>query len=352
MSRVENAAFEAEVASSLLSPAEQEQEQAQPEQHESQYSIAGDDLLDEAIREQADDRFVLGDEESERLRSERGEQEPREQPQAQERPERGEPQEREQTQQAAEPTPEQVQAGVEKLDAGVQEYGLNEPADARHFAEEFCAAFDTDIYKAGVDVGALGGVMAKTTLSALNVYAATGGDLTKMGGIPEQSAQAFAHDLLKGMGVDPRSVSVDASLLARTTLGGMVNFLNTYASYGGKVTDLAKLNDPQAAEFYLQNFLKAFGQEGPVNRETALKFADTCARQILRVLGKVSQINEQRAASQERQPRGRSRGQRVPAQFREGIKGSKAPRFRTNSGAGEPFDDETVAEYHRQHGRL
>jgi hypothetical protein len=345
--RIEDSVFQEEIASSLLSPAEQQQEQAQPEGEPSEYAAAATDLLDEAIREQGDDRFALGDEESDRLRSERGEQEPRELPPAQEQPERGEQQE-----QAQAPTPEQVQEGVEKLEAGVREYGLNEPADARQFADEFCAAFGTDVYKAGVDVGALGGVMAKTALSVLNVYTATGGDLTKMGAIPEQSAQAFAHDLLKGMGIDPRSMNVDASLLARTTFGGMINFINTYQSFGGKVTDLARLNDPQAAEFYLQNFLKALGQEGPVNREAAIKFADACGKQMLRVLGKLLQVNEQRAANQERLPRGRSRGQRVPAQFREGIKGSKAPRFRTNSGAGEPFDDETVAEYHRQHGRL
>ena len=102
-------------------------------------------------------------------------------------------------------------------------------------------------------------------------------------------------------------MNVDASLLARTTLGGMINFLNTYASFGGKVTDLAKLNEPQAAEFYMKNFMQALGVEGQVSREAALKFADACARQILRVLGKFSQVNEQRTANQDRQPRGRSR---------------------------------------------
>lgn len=335
MSRIENAVFEQEVASSLLSPAEQEQESAQPEQAESEYAAPGDELLNEAIADQADDRFRDGDEGAERLRSERPEVERHAQPEERLRSERA-PQENEQAQRAAEPTPEQVQEGIQKLDAAVEQFGLNEPADAREFASDFCSAFGTDIYKAGVDVEQLGGVMAKTAVSALQVYDATGGDLSKMGAIPEQSAQAFAHDLLKGMGIDPRSMNVDASLLARTTLGGMMNFLNTYASYGGKVTDLAKLNDPQAAEFYLQNFLKALGQGGPVSRETALKFADACARQLLRVMGKVSQVN----ASQERQPRGRSRGQRVPTQLREGIRGSRAPRFKTNE---DIFDPGVVA---------
>jgi hypothetical protein len=344
--RIEDSVFQAEIESSLLSPAEQQQEQAQPEAEASEYSFAATDLLNEAIREQGDDRFALGDEETERLRSERGEQEPREQPQAQERPERGEQQEREQAQQTAEPTPEEIQAGVEQLDNAVKEYALNEPADARQFADEFCSAFGTDVYKVGVDIGALGGVMAKTALSAIEVCAATGGDLSKMPGIPLQNAQAFTHELLKGMGVDPRTMNVDASLLARTTLGGMVNFIKTYYSFGGKVTDLAKLNDPQAAEFYMKNFMQALGVEGQVNRDAALKFADACSRQMLRVMGKLREVNQQRSANQERQPRGRSRGQRVPAQFREGIKGSKIAKLTTNT---DIFDDETLETMARRH---
>ncbi len=341
MPRIEDMPFQDEVASSLLSPAEQEQEQASPEAEASEYSFAATDLLDEAIREQGDDRFVLGDEESDRLRSERGEQEPREQSQAQERPEREQrPEGQEQAQQAAEPTPEEIQAGVERLENDVKQYGLNEPADARQFADEFCGAFGTDVYKAGVDVGALGSVMAKTALSALHVCALTGGDMSKVGEIPPQNAQAFTHELLKGMGVDPRTMNVDASLLARTTLGGMMNFVRTFYSYGGKVTDLAKLNEPQAAEFYMKNFMQALGIEGQVSREAALKFADACSRQMLRVMGKLREVNEQRAANQDRQPRGRSRGQRVPTQFREGIRGAKAPRFQSNQ---DIFDPGVVA---------
>ena len=342
MPRIEDSVFQAEIESSLLSPTEQEAEQAEPETEASEYSVASTDLLNEFISEQQENRFSLGDEEIDRLRSERGEQEPREQSQAQERPEREQqPEGREQAQQqAAEPTPEEIQAGVEQLDQAVKEYALNEPADARHFADEFCGAFGTDVYKAGVDVGALGGVMAKTALSALQICAATGGDLSKMSGIPPQNAQTFAHELLKGMGVDPRTMNVDASLLARTTLGGMVNFIKTYYSYGGKVTDLAKLNEPQAAEFYMKNFMQALGIEGQVSREAALKFADACSRQMLRVMGKLREVNEQRTANQDRQPRGRSRGQRVPAQFREGIRGAKAPRFQSNQ---DIFDPGVVA---------
>jgi hypothetical protein len=56
----------------------------------------------------------------------------------------------------------------------------------------------------------------------------------------------------------------------------------------------------------MQNFMQALGIEEQINREAALKFADACAKQMLRVMGKISQINEQRAASQPRQSARRS----------------------------------------------
>jgi hypothetical protein len=336
VARIEDAVMQDEIANSLLGP---EAEQQAPEQEQSEFASHGDDLLSEAIAEQEENTFRYGDEGMEARRAERPEtevQQPRERLRSERAPQENE--QREQEEQRA-PTPEEVQQGVELLDNTVKEYGLNEPADARTFADDFTAAFGSDIYKAGVDVGALGGVMSKTALSALLVYDATGGDLSKMGEIPPQNAQAFAHDFLKGMGVDPRSMNVDASLLARTTLGGMINFINTFNNYGGKVTDLAKLNDPQQAEFYMQNFMKALGVEGPVNRAAAIKFADACAKQMLRVMGKVSQVNGQR--NEQRQPRSRGqRGQRIPAKFREGIKGSRVPAFRSNS---DIFSGEAVA---------
>jgi hypothetical protein len=340
-------AAQEEIANSLLGP---EVEQQAPEQEQSEFAASGADLLDEAITEQQAERlqFDDGDSAVELWRTEHpDEQARREQPAERLRSERA-PQEQESEQQRG-PTPEEVQQGVELLDNAVKELGLNGAADARVFADEFCEAFGTDVFKAGVDIESLGGVMSKTALSALQVYAATGGDLSKMGDITPQAAQAFAHDFLKGMGVDPRSMNVDASLLARTTLGGMINFLHTYDRYGGKVTDLAKLNDPQQAEFYLQNFMKAFGVDGPVNRAAAVKFADACAKQLLRVLGRVSQVNGQR---NEQQRQTRARGQRVPAAFREGMKGAKAPRFRTNSGPDDPFDAKTMQTYYERTARL
>lgn len=332
-------AFQESVGWTLVGEnAEQEAEQALKEQPASEYrdaqgaEIHGDDVLNEAIEAQESDPFNFNAERAARvshLRSEQPEAEAR-QPEERLRSERTPEEQAEQQDQAHSPTPEEVQRGVEALEKDVEQYKLNEPEDARQFAEEFTAAFNSDPHTAGVNVKALGDVMGKTAVSVLRVYQQTGGDLSKMGEIPEQNAKAFAHDFLKGMGLDPRvhGSHVDSMLLARVTFGGMINFLNTYAQYGGKVTDVTKLNDPQQAEFYMGQFLKALGVEGQVNREAALKFADCCGKQILRVLGKITQA---RAAEQQGQPRGKNKSQRIPAQFREGVKGERVPKFRSNA---------------------
>jgi hypothetical protein len=341
---VTNTALQNAIAESLLGD-ESEQPQAE-EQPESEYAVSGADLLDEAIAEQESNVLRHGDNGMTHRLEEQPEAEVR-QPQERLRSERA-PEEKTEQQEQRPPTPEEVQAGVEKLDSAVKEFGLDSPSDYRQFADEFTAAFGTDVYKAGVDVGALGGVMAKTALSAFQVYEVTKGDLSKMGAIPEQNAQAFAFDFLKGMGIDPRSMPVDSSLLARTVLGGAVNFIKTCESYGWKITDLSKINNPETAEFYLGHFLKALGVEGQVNRETAIKFADAFGKQMLRVWGKLSEAQAQRAAAQQPRTKGQ-RGPRVPAGLREGIRGSKAPRFKTNQ---EVFDSNTMDYYHQQHGRL
>src|SRR6202171_5753190 len=149
--------------------------------------------------------------------------------------------------QAQAPTAESVQQGIAALDATVQEHGLNDPASAKGFADEFCSALGTDVYRAGVDVQMLGGTVAKTALSAMHVYEAAQGNIESLPPIPAESARAFSYDLLKGLGIDPRTVDVDQQLLSQTFLGGVLNFYDTFQKYGGQVTDLSRLNDPQAA---------------------------------------------------------------------------------------------------------
>jgi predicted component of type VI protein secretion system len=237
----------------------------------------------------------------------------------------------EQAEQAQAPTAENVQQGIAALDATVQEHGLNDPASAKGFADEFCSALGTDVYRAGVDVQALGSTVAKTALSAMQVYEAAQGNIESLPPIPAESARAFSYDLLKGFGIDPRTVDVDEQLLSQTVLGGVLNFYDTFQKYGGSITDLSKLNDPQAAEMFLGNFMRALGSEQPVNRQTAIKVADALGSYLLGFIGKINAANQRQAESRQGQSNsGRGRGQRVPARFRDAIKGSKAPRFTSN----------------------
>jgi hypothetical protein len=143
-------------------------------------------------------------------------------------------------------------------------------------------------------------------------------------------------------------------MLANTAFRGALNFFDTYTQFGGKVTDMAKLNAPEAAQMFLSSWLQAFGVNRPVGREESLKFADACGKYFLSFLGRRGAAQDRIAATQNqgRQSRGRSRGQRVPAQFREGIKGAKPPRFKTNSGPNDPFNNQTMDEYAQRNTRL
>jgi hypothetical protein len=112
-----------------------------------------------------------------------------------------------------------------------------------------------------------------------------------------------------------------------------MNFIDTVNRTGGTISDLRMLNDGQVALMALQEFYDALGVNRQADIDTALKFADAWTKPMLRAIGPYLQRHEQRqAATQQRQqPRGRAtRGQRVPARFREGIKGSKVPRSKTN----------------------
>ena len=155
---------------------------------------------------------------------------------------------------------------MQALDATVREHGLNDAPSANEFASAFCESLGTDVYKSGVNVEALGSTMAKASLSAMQVYEAAQGDLSRIPPVPDASAKAFSHDLLRGLGIDPRAVPVDENLLANTVMQGALSFLHTYQTYGGKVTDFAKLNDGAISEQFFGNFLRAFGIKAAVDR--------------------------------------------------------------------------------------
>jgi hypothetical protein len=188
----------------------------------------------------------------------------------------------------------------------------------------------------------------------VNFYEQSSGDLSNLPDIPETSARAFTHDLLKGLGFDPRSVQVNEQMLANTAFRGALNFFDTYTQHGGKVTDMSKLNAPEMAQMFLSSWLQAFGINRQVGREESLKFADACGKYLLSFLGRRGAAQDRMASAenQGRQSRGRSRGQRVPAQFREAVKGSKAPRFKTNSGPNDPFSNSVMDDYAQRSVRL
>jgi hypothetical protein len=289
-----------------------------------------EDYFSETLYEQEHDAQKLGDAElAQKIEREQGERPA----QREAAPEREQPSEREQPQeqpQAA--TAEQISKVSESLEQAVEQFGLNDTATASEFAADFVGAFGSTPHDANVDVQALGGVMAKAALSTVAVYEATGGDMSKLPAIPEDAARKFAFDLLASYRLDPRTMpNVDPTHLARTVQGGMFNFLNTYyQKFGGRVSDLRQINDPQAAEFYMGNFMKALGVEGQPDRQTAIRFADACGKYILGVVGKLQRAQEQNTASHGRGQRARG-GQRVPDRFREGVKGSRVPKFKTNA---------------------
>ena len=329
MARIEDAVSQDEIANSLLGD---EAQQEQPEQETSDFAFSGADLLNEAIEEQESGPFNFNAERAERvqhLRTEQPEMESQE-PQERLRSERAEETQEQIQEQPQAATPQQVTEVSQSLERAVEQFALNDTATASEFASEFVGAFGSTPHDANVDVQALGSTMAKAALSTVMIYEATRGDMSKLPAIPEDAARKFAFDLLASYRLDPRTMpNIDPSLLSRTVQGGMFNFLSTYyQKFGGRVSDLRQLNDPQQAEFYLSSFMKALGVEGQPDRQVAIRFADACGKYLLGVIGKLQRAQEQNASQQ---PRGRaSRGQRVPSRFREGVKGSKVPRFQSN----------------------
>jgi hypothetical protein len=223
-----------------------------------------------------------------------------------------------------------------------------------------------------VNVEALGSTMAKTVLSAANVYGACEGDPSRLAPVPPESARAFAYDFVKSFGVDPRQVPMDHELLANTVFQAAFNFIDTVERYGSKVSDLSVLNNPDVADYFLSNFMRAFGVEQPLPRETSLKLADAFGKYILGFLPKLGAIQppsapaKHRASSQGRSKRFRTNADIFDPEVLERLElekvrgdereftpkphgGSAWGRMRSNR---DLFDNETLSAYEREHGRL
>jgi hypothetical protein len=358
MPRIEDSVFQEEIASSLLSPAEQEQEQAQPEAEASEYSFAATDLLDEAIREQGEDRFSLGDEETERLHSERGE--PTEAQREQEQPtlsleekiarqEEARTQEQEQSQEnarTAELTPQEYKQTIEQTDARINELGLND--DAHTFAAE-CAPF---LGGAALEhAPLLASLTSRATIGArdalLSAYQSGAvdpagdldfGKIAPVGPIAaRESSRAFAEICGINWQMNPPANEMQ---LANTLHLGLANLLHAHVKMGG-ATNPQELNEKQTCVWFAEALQKGLtGKENPISEEKAVQFVNYLTGRVLGIIQKIRAGEQAQQAQGSRSNSGRGRGQRIPAQFREGIKGTRAPKFSSNQ---DIFDPGVVA---------
>jgi hypothetical protein len=251
--------------------------------------------------------------------------------------------EREAERQAEMQSPAKIQEGMQRLDADVEQHGLNDPVAAKAFADDFCGAFGSDPVTAGADVQALGKVMAKTALSGLKLYHETGGDASKAPFLPAESAKAFTREFLAAWGVDARTAEhVNERALAGTVLAGVMNFIDSYQRFGGRITDVSQLNEPAMAEQWANSLLTALGYQGGVDRAVALKLADAGGKYVLSMISKLQQMQPQQRG-QGRQSRGNSARQTA----RRAARGPS--RFQTNQ---DIFDEDTMDRWQREHGRL
>jgi hypothetical protein len=354
MPRIEDAIFQEEIASSLLSPSEQEQEQAQPEAEASEYSADASDLLNQAIAEQGEDRFALGDEETERLHSERGE--PTEaQPEWQTlsleekfaRQEEARTQEQEQSQEkarTAEITPQECKQTIEQTDARINELGLND--DAHTFAAE-CAPFLGGAALENAPL--LASLTSRATIGArdalLNAYQSGAvdpagdldfGKIAPVGPIAaRESSRAFAEICGINWQMNPPANEMQ---LANTLHLGLANLLHTHVKMGG-TTNPQELNEKQTCVWFAEALQKGLtGKENPISEEKAVQFVNYLTGRVLGIIQKIRAGEQTQQAQGSRSNSGR--GQRVPAKFRDGIKGAKAPRFQSNQ---DIFDPGVVA---------
>ena len=252
--------------------------------------------------------------------------------------ERGSEQESEQA--AAQPTevtPQAVQAGIQELEQQVNDLGLNDPAEASLLANSL-----------GVDSansGALGSVLAKTTLSALNVLQECQGDFSKIPPISREAARAFSNEFMRAVGADPRMSQADPQQLTSVVLHGALSFLQAVNTYGLNAS-LDTLNTPEASEFFANALFQCFGSGERADRQYSLAISDAAGRYMLSVLRRLdgAQQSQPRQArqSQSRQSQGR---RATPARQ----KSSGRVAMRTNT---DLFDDEALDYYQHQHGRL
>jgi len=243
----------------------------------------------------------------------------------------------EQAQQTAEPTPQQVRETIQHIDTLSEQFQLNE--GSREFAASLEPLLGPEVYK---NEAQLSQAVSRYTISAredvLNQVKAKGYfDATEVPPLSHAMVREGSHAVARFFGIDPQMNPLhDEPLVANFMRLGIANFINTWGQSDGK-TDVAGLNDGNLSVWIVQNIAKGLtGSTEPVNRKWAIDFVNTITRRVAASLPKIRQGLE--GNSQPRQSR--ARGQRIPAQFREGVKGSRVPTFKSNS---DIFSGEAVA---------
>jgi hypothetical protein len=303
------------------------------------------DYFEEALYAQEHNVAVLGDEGLQRkLEQEQGGERPRsERPEIAEwaktggnQAQQSQTQEQVQEQQIADPTPQQVAQIIQELDTKIEERGLSDTADTSKFGNGLAAAFGADVQRDGWNVGLLNSTVARIALSTGPALVAAEGDLDRLPPLSAPIVRQISRDTAMSFGINPQINPVhDEQLLANVMYRGMANLLNTIAQSGGE-SDPGKLNDGQMAVWFCEGLVKGlFGVEVPVTRATACQIVNCLTNRIMEMDTKVRGWQE-RMADQSRQGQGsrsntgRGRGQRIPSELREGIRGRKVQSFSSN----------------------
>lgn len=243
-------------------------------------------------------------------------------------------------QQQAELTPGQVAEGLRQMEEMIGELGLSDPGDSLDLA----TALRLD--PRSTDLQPLDATVSKVALSVEQMYSSG----QNSGAMPLAAAQRFAHDFFSSQGVDPRSIPHDPQLLGTAVRDAAVNLRATLDAFGGPQAVfeaiearglpavLQQLNSADMAENFAVSLCRAFGADGPVDRDYAVRLADAGAAALLSKWYRLGQAQQEQAESKQRA------GRRTQRPARNSESG-----FETNA---DIFDGEALDLYQMEHGRL
>lgn len=241
------------------------------------------------------------------------------------------------TEQPSEITPQAVQAVSQQLEQQVNDLGLADPAEASLLANSLGVA--------PANSGALGSVIAKATLSALDVFKDCQGDFSRIPRISPEAARAFSSEFLRAVGTDARTSQADPQQLTSVVLHGALSFLQAVNTHGLSAR-LDVLNSPEASEFFANALFQCFGSGERADRQYSLALADAGGRYILSVLRKLDGVQQSQQQPRRQNQSRQSQGRRsAPTRQRS----SARVQMRTNA---DLFDEEAMDRYQHEHGRL